>query len=85
MCKESIQLEIIKKKSKKKKKRPPALFFIEIRARNIFFYLPKQYNVRFWTLSKGITFYGNQIKKVSVRSTIAGVPFVFIRGFAFNF
>ena len=39
MCKESIQLEIIKKSEiTKKKMRPPALFCIEIRTRKIRFF-----------------------------------------------
>ena len=52
MCKESIQLEIIKKSEiTKKKKRPPALsfFFIEIRTRNnsFLFTWPKPLNKGF--------------------------------------
>ena len=37
MCKDSIQLKILKRSEITKKKRPPAVFFIEIGTRNIFF------------------------------------------------
>ena len=41
MCKENIQLQILKRSEMTKKRRPTALFFIEIRTRNtlFFFYL----------------------------------------------
>ena len=85
MCKESIQLEIIKK-SRKIKGPARSLFYRNPGEKHFFLLsLSRQCSLLDSFSSKGITFYGNQLKKVSVRSTIAGVPFVFIRGFAFNF